>query len=736
LSTPHRTRGIKILKAVSSPLRLQILNLLYDKGPLTYTELMNNLKMNPTRDAGRFAYHLKFLLHADLIETIVEAKKYALTDLGKAVIDVADDIEKKAHRPKNILIRASRSAIEEFDPNKIANTLTREAKMPPELAQKVAKEAETQLLKSKTKYLTAPLVRELVNAILIEKGLEEYRHKLTRLGIPVHDVTSLLHAKPESPPQRANSLEAAGQTVFKEYTLLNALPRDIADAHLSGALHLHNLTTWILKPTEMSHDARYFLQNGLNLEKISPTQPSTPPPNNLEAALTTIFNVLLHAAREIESTQILDYFNIFIAPFTRGLETSRTKEALRQFITNLAQHVDATVGLETTIPEFMAKKPAIGPNGKQTGEYQDFLEESQNTASLLLDVLIEETDPKPLLNPKLIVKVRPEIFKDQRAKALLLKAHALAARNGTPYFANFTLKDGTQTVYSSSACKFGTEPGGDWEINTLRTGCLGIVTVNLPRAAIESGNDKSKFLEVLRERLEMANRALEIKHQNLRQYGFDQLPFVTQGTNGDRYLRLENSTHVINLAGLREALETLSGTNPTEEHTALLTREIINSLTAFTHRGGKRHGRRVNFAALPSRQDAERLAQLDIERYGIGKTRHSGARDKPYYSTSTKITLKNGQIFKEPLTAQDMLGEMQAGGSLALIELEETEYTPDRLLEMTERLIADHKLEFFTYNRKTTYCTNCRRSWLGLTLKCPSCGSVSSLTYYNRADET
>ena len=65
-------RGVKILKAVSSPLRLQILNLLFDRGPLSYTELMGSLKMNPSRDAGRFAYHLKFLLKADLVEALCQ----------------------------------------------------------------------------------------------------------------------------------------------------------------------------------------------------------------------------------------------------------------------------------------------------------------------------------------------------------------------------------------------------------------------------------------------------------------------------------------------------------------------------------------------------------------------------------------------------------------------------------------------------------------------------------------
>ncbi|MEM3054731.1 MAG: ArsR family transcriptional regulator, partial [Candidatus Bathyarchaeia archaeon] len=192
MATQQRLRGIRVLKAVSSSVRLHILNLLFDKGPLSYTELMNLLKMSPSRDAGRFAYHLKFLLKADLVEADVESKKYSLTELGKMVIDIAEEIEKKSFKTQKVLVRTSRYKLEEFDANKIAESLIREAGMPTELAQKIAKETEKRLLRAKTKYLTAPLIREVVNAMLIEKGLEDYRHKLTRLGLPVHDVSSLL----------------------------------------------------------------------------------------------------------------------------------------------------------------------------------------------------------------------------------------------------------------------------------------------------------------------------------------------------------------------------------------------------------------------------------------------------------------------------------------------------------------------------------------------------------------
>jgi anaerobic ribonucleoside-triphosphate reductase len=409
---PHRSRGVKVLKAVSSPLRLQILNLLFDSGGLSYTELMNQLKMNPSRDAGRFAYHLKFLLKADLVEADVEAKKYFLTDLGKMVLDVADRVEKKAVKPRGMLVRTSHLTLEEFDANKIANSLIKEAKVPAELAQKAAKEAEKRLVKSKTKYLTAPLIREVVNGILVEKGHEEYRHKLTRVGMPIHEVTVLIENK--EPTQPGFSISRAGQTVLGEYTLLHIFPRDIADAHLSGAIHVDALGTWLLKPNEVVHDIRYFFVHGVRLD--DPSQIAMEKPATFKAVLDVAFNVLLHGAKEVNRTQTYNYFNVALSPFARGNDVATLKEALRLFLLDLNQHVDATLAIELAMAPSTMQKEAVGAEGKPCGKYGDYTAESQLIASLILDILDEESNLKPLLNPKIVIKISKEVPLDERAK--------------------------------------------------------------------------------------------------------------------------------------------------------------------------------------------------------------------------------------------------------------------------------------------------------------------------------
>ena len=733
---PQRARGVKVLKAVSSPLRLQILNLLFDKSALSYTELMNQLKMNPSRDAGRFAYHLKFMLKADLVEADVEAKKYYLTDLGKMVLDVADRVEKKAFKPRGMLVRTSHLTLEEFDANKISNSLIKEAKVPAELAQKAAKEAEKRLIKSKTKYITAALIREVVNGILIEKGYEEYRHKLTRVGMPVHEVTASIEAKDQA-TDSTTLLTKAGQNVLSEYTLLNIFPRDIADAHLSGAIHIDNLGTWILKPNEVSHDLRFFFQNGLRMD--NQLQISIEPPNCFESALAITFNVLLHASKETNSTQTCNYFNVFLAPFVKGNKTEIIKENLRLFILNLNQHTEATIVIDLSIPKLTAEKEAIGPMGKITGKYGDFTKESGLLASSVLEVFLEENAKKPLLNPKLIIKISENNLADENASAILLKAHLLAAERGTPYFANVTKKEAENTVFSSSGVKLAADLTGDWETDTLRTGCLGCVTINLPRIAQESEKDKNKFFEIIRERFELAARAIGIKNNALKQFGKNSLPFLLKSSGGDTYFRLENCSRIINIIGLREAVETFTEKSINSEESRRFVDEIIQNILAFKQKVGRKHGKRLYPVIISGPEASERLAQLDVEKYGVAKVKFSGTREKPYYSTIKRFQVKASEtlsISPEALESSNKMKGLNAGGTLDIIDLEGTDFKPEALMNLTKRLIENQSLEFFTYNRIISYCDNCKKSWFGTLHKCPSCGSMSALTTFDRFTST
>jgi ribonucleoside-triphosphate reductase len=730
-----------VLKAVSSSIRLQVLTLLLEKGPLSYTEIMNILRLNPSRDAGRFAYHLKFLLKADLIEPDVETKKYRLTDLGRMLVDVAENIEERFFKRRKMMVRTSRLAMEEFDRNKIAESLVKEAKVPHDLAQKIARETEGRLLKVRTKYLTAPLIREFVNAILIEKGLEEYRHKLTRLGLPVYDVTQLIKRMGAQAKSVSAVHEAAGNSIVEEYTLLNVLPRDIADAHLSGSLHLSNLGYWILKPNEFVHDLRFFLRHGLGFGTPHFAKVSYPPPKSFEAALLTVSNLLRIAGTEVAGEQAADYFNVFLAPFIQGVEPDKIREDLRLFLYDLNHSLtpegtplNASLGLEFIIPSFIEEEKAVGRGTKIVGFYADFTEESRLLLSLLLEVMLEESGKKPIFNPGFVLKIRPEVFESRECDSLLFKAHCLAAEKGLPYFANLLSREQERASYTATGLRLSDDWKKDWELDTLRTGSIDNVIVNLPRLIYEAKGKKTELFKLLDEQLEMALRALEIKYRTLKQRCREGLlPFLTRKAGGDQYFRLENSSRLLSLVGLNEAGECFIGNSIHEDDKALkFAEEIMHYFSDFIRKYARKPETRPVLALVPCHDAAKRLAELDVERYGWANVRARGTKNQPFYTDMVIVPSEANVSWQERLRIEERFHQLAAGGHLAVLQSEETEQDPEELLSKTRQIATTYRIGLYAFNRSLTYCSRCQKTFFGQLLKCSSCGSIDALTRYRR----
>ncbi len=734
---PRRRRksGLKVLKAASSSLRMQLLTLLVDKGPQSYTDLMKILRLNPSRDAGRFAYHLKYLLNADLIEPDVDNKEYRITDLGKTMIAFTEDIQQQFFQRKKILVRTSRLAMEEFDRNKIVEVLVREANVPVIQAQKIARETEKRLLEFKTKYMTAPLIREMVNAILVEKGLEDYRHKLTRLGLPVYDVNQLIN----STGARLQGVEAihkaAADAVMEEYTLLNVLPRDIADLHLSGGFHLKNLGTWILKPDQFMHDLRYFLEGGLSRGGIDFQEPFYFPPKSLEAALITASNVLKIAAIESSGEQTLDFFNIFLAPFIQDLSEEEIKEAIRIFVSNLNQplstgsSVSASLGIELVVPDFLKEEEAIGPEGKAIGCYQDYASESQRLATLLIEVMLKDDQNKPVFNPHLIIKIRPEIFSDPECSSLLLESHQFAAKTGLIFFANLCPEEQRMTSYTSTGFRLAADWKGDWELDTLQTGSVDTIIVNLPRLMYEAGGKEDSYFRLLDDQLEMAFRALEIKYRTIKQRARERMfPFLMQKTNGDQYFRIKNAVRLISFVGLNETIQSFFGKPLKQDGETLdFAKKIVSYLSADVEKYSKRPETRASLAMVPAADAAKRLAELDAEKYGWAKVRAQGTKETPFYTDLVALPLSISVPWKERLRVEEQFHWFAKGGHLAVIPLVDVDQDPEGLLSITKEIVTNLRIGLYTFNRDLVYCTSCQEVFYGKLGRCPSCGSVNTL---------
>lgn len=724
--------GAGIFDAASAPVRLQILRLLSTKGPLQYTEVMFQLKLDPVRDAGKFVYHLKSLTDAGLVILDKKSKRYGISELGQMIVSFARDLDEYVNIKRGKLyVRTSRFAIEEFHRNKIARSLVVEAGVPQEIADEIAAEAEDRLSRLKTLYLTAPLIREFVNAILIEKKLEEYRHKLTRVGMPVHDVAQLVKATGDKELGAQYVNYASARAVLSEYVLLNCLPHKLADAHLSGEIHLANLDSWILTPNEMMHDFRFFLSKSIM---------GTPIADTLEAALGLAVQLLTAMEAEISGEQTIDFFNVFLAPYARGRKPEETTRALYAFLSSLRRegptgnpNVGISVGIELLTPSFLTREEAVGPNGKPAGSYGEYSHEVMQLAESTIEAFSMISSLRPATSPRLLVKVRPKSLIDERARRLLEKAHVLAAERSIPYFE--LLGDEEKSSYSSTGLRLGDEWSGHWDADCIRTGSMDTIFVNLPRIAYEAKKDDGRFLSILKENIGLSVEGFKAKkkfiNERLKQ---PLLPILSGSGGGVPYFYERNASYNLSFVGLAEAVEAHRDARVDQGKEAQdFAVDLLQETSSLVKEISREEGMRITVSQRPGDEAVERLAELDIERYGRSAITHDAVRGSNYYSDMPTIPLSTDVPINTRANVEAKFQPLLPGGHLNAICISD-DSQPKAMLKFTELALASG-CKFLTYSSNYTTCSVCGQTEKGIQTKCSKCAS-DRLSYLGRASSS
>ena len=481
----------------------------------------------------------------------------------------------------SMLVRTSRNTIEPFDRKKITASLLKETRLPRELAEIIAKESEAELRRLKLDFTSAPLVREVVNVKLLEHGFEESRADYTRLGMPVYDATALIEAKSRdassTDPERLHFRMA--DSIFKEYTLLKVLPLHLADGHMRGQIHIHDLDYFVSRPYSVEHDLRWFLEKGLEVG-LGERAITTGPANNPRLAFLLAAKVLYACQSNVSRRQVLKYFNVFLAPYIKGLDYKEVKELLRLFIIESQIHTlsDIEVQVDYACPEFL-----IGTS------YGDFEGEIKTLAKALTEVYARG-DPlgRAISIPAPRYSTRKEDFQKEDFLEFCSLAHEAAYNFETPVFSSV--------------------PG------TLSSaGTLGVITINLPRAAYEAEGDDDKLLEKLDDRLEMVRDVLMIKREVIeRRLKQGLLPFLNQRSDGRAYYSLDDATHAIGYIGINEMVKVHTGEAVHESKFATnFGIKVLRKMANRTKEWSTATGLKWTLILSPSTTTAFRLAKLD-----------------------------------------------------------------------------------------------------------------------------
>lgn len=674
--------------------------------------------------------------------TTKEIKMWVYDSLKRVDPEMAD----KYLKSNQLRVRTARDTIESFDKSKIEKTLIVETGASPELADKISTEVWKEVKKLDVEYLTAPMLREMVNTKLVENGLETLRRKYTRLGIPVYNITNLIKNGSRDNANMIHNPETVHKYVadeaLKQYALLHMLPNELADAHLGGDIHIHDLEFFAGRPINcLQHDLRFFIRNGLKVDGTGDHTSVAGPPNHIETLMNHSGEIMLAAQQNMSGGQSMSLWNVFVAPFAHGLPYEKIKQAVQMFIYNLnmayaargSQVPFTSINMEFTVPDFLKEEPAYGPKGRLVGTYGDFEDETRMLQRAFTEVLLDgDSDGKPHLFPNTIYALRKEVLKDEFREDLEL-VHELSSKYGTAYFTNMLPSyRGQMSNYMGCRTSLSDNWTGDWEQDCFRTGNLAYVTLNLPRMAYQS-RDEEEIFEYLDSYLRLSEEILMLRREQavscLDDYNL--LPFLSQELNGERYYRVENSTMSFGFVGLNEMLQSFCGSGIEDPDSLKLGLKVIDYMNGRAQELKKDTGLRWTIIQTPAESTAYRFAMLDQEKFGKDAVTQ-GDVGAYYYTNSSHVPVDTSLNLAEKIRIEEQFHSRTLGGHIFHAFMGESHSDPEALMSLTDKIARKSDIGFWAYSSALSFCVKCKTLMKGLQDSCASCGEKKEVEWYDR----
>ncbi|MBN2374414.1 anaerobic ribonucleoside-triphosphate reductase [bacterium] len=642
----------------------------------------------------------------------------------------------------SLFVRTSEEDLTTWDRGKIVEALIRETYVDIDTADKISREVEHQIMSSRINVITAPLIREMVDAKLIEHGLERARRMHTRLGMPLYDVDQLiLHHNKENAnvphgPEATNLTLA--ENIKKEYALLNIFTQEVADAHMRGDIHIHDLG-FCDRPYCSGQSLEYVKRFGLDLPNaLSIAKPAKHPEVLLAHMVKLAASLQGHFAGAIG----WDAVNLFFAPYLSGLSDRDVKqlaqimifEFSQQAVARGGQAIFSDINIYWEVPKHFEDVPAIGPGGEYTGKtYSEYIQDAQRFAWALFDVYKEgDGSGRPFFFPKPLVHITEKFFNTQGHQDFLLHICDVASEKGNTYF----VFDRGETAKISECCRLSFKLKASDLIDArypwkMRYCALQNLTINLPRVAYNAEGDEAKLFSLLTDLMEltaeahMQKRVFIEKLLSLGDRG--PLALLTMKRDGEPYLRLQRASYLIGMVGLNEMVKIHTGKELHESKDAfMLGLKIISHMKLIADRLSKKHNMHFVLEQTPAESTSYRFAKLDLKHYAPQANdfvRGNIPTGEVYYTNSTYLNVGATINPIDRVMKEGVFHPLIEAGSLTHIWLGEAKPPKESLANFVIKVFKKTNNDQIAFSPEFTTCTECRRTARGLNPACTYCGS-------------
>ena len=462
---------------------------------------------------------------------------------------------------------------------------------------------------------------------------------------------------------------------------LQMLPKHVANAHQKGDIHYHDLDYSPYTPMTNCCliDFKGMLDNGFKIGNAEVESPKS-----IQTATAQISQIIANVASSQYGGCSADRIDEVLAPYAEKNYQKHLKDAEEWVLPEKREDYawkktqkdiyDAMQSLEYEINTLFTSNGQTPFTSLGFGLGTNRFEREIQKAILNIRIKGLGSEHRTAIFPKLIFTLKRGLNLEEGTPNYDIKQLALecATKRMYPDVLSYDkIIELTGSFKVPMGCRSflqGWKDENGVEVNSGRMN-LGVVTVNLPRIALESEGDMNKFWEIFNERMNIAEDALVYRVERTKEATPANAPILYQyGAFGHRLSKEESvdplfknrrATVSLGYIGLYEVATVFFGNswenNPDAKEFTL---DIIRDMKRRVEEWSDQYGYHFSIYSTPSESLTDRFCRLDTEKFGS----IPDITDKEYYTNSFHYDVRKNPTPFEKLDFEKVYPEAGASG--------------------------------------------------------------------------
>lgn len=496
-----------------------------------------------------------------------------------------------------------------------------------------------------------------------------------------------------------------------DYALSHIYPPDIAEAHKSTMIHIHDLSG--LCNYCLGTDLEQLLNRGL--EDVDG------PPKHLTSALSQMMNLVFLVSQEIAGACAFNSVDTLLSPYVYKdkLTYHQIKQAVQEFIYSINvkgrtsyQCPFTNVQFDITIPKRKQNTFAVVGGEALDVKYEDLTWEREAIVRAFLETIMESK--RILTFPIMNIGITKDFNWDNKLSDVIFDC---IGKTGQPTINNYVNGDYDPDATRSLCCSIRLDistvikqVGGQFGAAD-NSGSIGVVTLNLPLYGYLSGGDSDILREYVSRYMRIGWEALKCKRTFVdaqMQTGF--YPVLHRFIEDFRHF-----FNTLGVVGMNEMLLNMGKPNIADEESKQFCIELLeymnNIISELQEQDkdfyGKNQGLIGNLELTPSEGTSFRFAKHLKQKYPKAITANGTNHD--YLTRGCWLPADEEYSLMFAAKHQEDLQNLFSGGANFQYHLGEPIYDIKPVKSILRKLITKTKLPFISLSPAIEVCPVCGR---------------------------